>query len=155
MSAENVVVTFGEIMCRLAPHGNLRLRQARELEITYAGAEASVATSITLLGGATRYVTALPRTHMAEAVMDTIRAPGIDCRYVVRSDEGRLGLYFLETGANQRPSQVLHVLHVLVLMLLMLMLMLVAGDLRSRWRHHLAAGQRRLRLGRHLQRGGT
>ena len=102
------VVTFGEIMCRLATPGNLRLRQTRDLEVTYAGAEASVAASICNFGGASRYVTALPQHALAEATIDTLRAVGIDTRYILRPDEGRLGLYFLETGANQRPSNVIY-----------------------------------------------
>jgi len=104
----SIVVTFGEIMCRLAAPANLRLRQAHELEVTYAGAEASVAASICNFGGSARYVTALPKHALAEATMDTIRAVGIDTRYILRTDEGRLGLYFLETGANQRPSNVIY-----------------------------------------------
>jgi len=104
----NVVVTFGEIMARLAAPGNLRLRQTHELEVTYAGAEASVAASICNFGGAARYVTALPKHALAEATMDSLRAVGIDTRYVRRTDVGRLGIYFLETGANQRPSHVIY-----------------------------------------------
>ncbi len=102
------VVTFGEIMCRLASPAHLRLRQSRELEVTYAGAEASVAASICNFGGAARYVTALPTHALAEATMDTLRAVGIDTQYILRTDNGRLGLYFLETGANQRPSNVIY-----------------------------------------------
>ncbi len=95
-------------MCRLASPANLRLRQTRELEVTYAGAEASVAASICNFGGAARYVTALPKHALAEATMDSVRAVGIDTRFILRTDEGRLGLYFLETGANQRPSNVIY-----------------------------------------------
>lgn len=102
------VVTFGEIMGRMASPANLRLRQTREFEVTYAGAEASVAASICNFGGAARYVTALPKHALAEATMDAIRAVGIDTQYVLRTDNGRLGLYFLETGANQRPSNVIY-----------------------------------------------
>ena len=102
------VVTFGEIMCRLAAPQNLRLRQTRELEVTYAGAEASVAASICNFGGTARYVTALPQHALAEATMDTLRAVGIDTTYVQRTKTGRLGVYFLETGANQRPSNVIY-----------------------------------------------
>lgn len=102
------VVTFGEIMGRLAAPQNLRLRQTRDLEVTYAGAEASVAASICNFGGKARYVTALPNHALAEATMDSVRAVGIDTQYVLRTDEGRLGLYFLETGANQRPSNVIY-----------------------------------------------
>ena len=95
-------------MGRLAAPGNLRLRQSRELEVTYAGAEASVAASICNFGGTARYVTALPTHTLAEATMDSLRAVGIDTSFVLRTDEGRLGLYFLETGANQRPSNVIY-----------------------------------------------
>ncbi len=102
------VVTFGEIMGRLAAPQHLRLRQTRELEVSYAGAEASVAASICNFGGTARYVTALPKHDLAEATMDSIRAIGVDTRYIVRTDVGRLGLYFLETGANQRPSKVIY-----------------------------------------------
>lgn len=103
-----MIVTFGEIMCRLASPDFLRLRQARELEVTYAGAEASVAASVCNFGGSARYVTALPKHALAEATVDTLRAVGIDTRFILRTDDGRLGLYFLETGANQRPSNVLY-----------------------------------------------
>ncbi|MGZ0709298.1 sugar kinase [Coraliomargarita sp. W4R53] len=102
------IVTFGEIMGRLAAPQNLRLRQARELEVTYAGAEASVAASICNFGGKASYVTALPKHALAEATMDSVRAVGIDTKYVLRTDVGRLGMYFLETGANQRPSNVIY-----------------------------------------------
>lgn len=102
------VVTFGEIMGRLASPANLRLRQTRNLEVTYAGAEASVAASICNFGGRARYVTALPKHLLAEATMDSVRSVGIDTQYVLRTDQGRLGLYFLETGANQRPSNVIY-----------------------------------------------
>lgn len=103
-----VVVTFGEIMGRLATQGNIRLRQSRQLNMTYAGAEANVAASICNFGGRARFVTALPKHALADATLDAIRAVGIETEFVVRTDEGRLGLYFLETGANQRPSNVIY-----------------------------------------------
>jgi len=102
------IVTFGEIMGRLASPANLRLRQTRDIEVTYAGAEASVAASICNYGGKARYVTALPKHALAEAALDAVRSVGIDTQYVLRTDSGRLGLYFLETGANQRPSNVVY-----------------------------------------------
>lgn len=102
------VVTFGEIMGRMAAPDNLRLRQTRNIEVTYAGAEASVAASICNFGGKARYVTALPKHALADATMDSVRAVGVDTSQVLRTDTGRLGLYFLETGANQRPSNVIY-----------------------------------------------
>ncbi|WP_405293595.1 sugar kinase [Algibacter sp. Ld11] len=104
----NIVVTFGEIMARIAAPDNLRLRQTRQFDVTYAGAEGSVAASICNFGGKARYVTALPKHSLAEATMDAVRAVGVDTQYVLRTNEGRLGLYFLETGANQRPSNVIY-----------------------------------------------
>ncbi len=71
-------------------------------------AEASVAASVCNFGGTARYVTALPKHALAEATMDSLRAVGIDTSQVLRTDTGRLGLYFLETGANQRPSNVIY-----------------------------------------------
>jgi len=102
------VVTFGEIMGRMAAPANLRLRQTRNIEVTYAGAEASVAASICNFGGKARYVTALPKHALADATMDSVRSLGVDTDFILRTDEGRLGLYFLETGANQRPSNVIY-----------------------------------------------
>ncbi|MFZ5828711.1 MAG: PfkB family carbohydrate kinase [Planctomycetota bacterium] len=102
------VVTFGEIMGRLAPPGTLRFRQALpgSLDVTFAGAEANVAASLAMLGIDAAFVTALPKNVIAEACIDRLRGLGVDTRQIVRTDSGRLGLYFLETGANQRPSQV-------------------------------------------------
>ena len=104
--AQDVVVTFGEIMGRLTPPGFLRLRQTRDFEVTYAGAEASVASSVQYFGGNARFVTALPKNVLGDATVDSVRALGVDCDYMMRTDDGRLGLYFLESGANQRGSTV-------------------------------------------------
>ena len=102
------LVTFGEIMGRMAAPGHLRLRQAMpgQLEVTFAGAEASVAAGFVQLGGTASFITALPKNPIADACIDTLRALGVDTSRVLRTEAGRVGLYFLETGANQRPSQV-------------------------------------------------
>jgi 2-dehydro-3-deoxygluconokinase len=104
------IVTFGEVMARLAPAGQLLLRQALPgaLEVTFAGAEANVAASLATLGAEARFVTALPRSPIADACVGTLRGMGIDCAHIVRSEQGRLGLYFVEHGANQRPSRVIY-----------------------------------------------
>ena len=104
------VVTFGEIMGRLAPPGLLRFQQALpgRLDVTFAGAEANVAASVVMLGGRASFVTALPKNPIADACVASLRAVGIDTSHIVRTDQGRLGLYFLEIGANQRPSQVVY-----------------------------------------------
>jgi 2-dehydro-3-deoxygluconokinase len=104
------VVTFGEIMGRLTPGGFLRFRQTLPgtLQFTFGGAEATVAASIAALGGEAAFVTALPCHAIADACVAQLKALGLDTRYIVRANQGRLGLYFLETGANQRPSNVIY-----------------------------------------------
>lgn len=102
------VITFGEIMGRLAPEGFLRFRQCLPgtLQVTFAGAEANVAVSVAHLGGEAAFVTALPRHPIADACVANLRALGVDTRNILRTEIGRLGLYFLETGASQRAGNV-------------------------------------------------
>ncbi len=104
------IVTFGEIMARMAAPGFLRFGQTMpgRMDVTFAGAEANVAASVVLLGGEAAFVTALPANPLADACLASLRAVGVDVSHVLRRDEGRLGLYFLETGANQRPSRVVY-----------------------------------------------
>lgn len=104
------IVTFGEIMARLAPPGFLRLRQALPgaLDVTFAGAEANVAASLAMFGAEAAFVTALPDNPLAEACLATLKGIGIDTRHILQTNSGRLGLYFLETGANQRASRVIY-----------------------------------------------
>jgi len=106
----NRVITFGEIMGRLMPEGFLRFRQCLpgSLQVSFAGAEANVAVSIAYLGGEAAFVTALPKHAIADACVANLRALGVDTRYILRTESGRLGLYFLETGANQRSGNVIY-----------------------------------------------
>jgi 2-dehydro-3-deoxygluconokinase len=103
------VVTFGEIMGRLAPEGFLRFTQALPgaMQFTFGGGEANVAVSVSLLGGDAAFVTALPKNPIADACVNTLRGLGVDTRGIVRG-AGRLGLYYLEAGANQRASNVVY-----------------------------------------------
>lgn len=104
------IVTFGEVMGRLTPDGFLRLSQALpgRVDVTFAGAEANVAASLATLGAEASFVSAVPDNVLGEACLASLRARGIGVDSVLRTDQGRLGLYFLETGANQRPSQVVY-----------------------------------------------
>lgn len=104
------IVTFGEIMGRMSTLGFRRFSQSMpgSLEIMFAGAEANVAMSVCQLGGAARFVSALPKHTLADSCLKSLQAFGIDTRQVVRSDRGRLGLYFIEGGANQRPSNIVY-----------------------------------------------
>jgi 2-dehydro-3-deoxygluconokinase len=105
----NSVVTFGEIMGRLTPPGFMRLRQCLPgtLHVTFAGAEANVAASLAFLGAEAKFVTALPDNDLADACIAALQSTGI-ASHIVRAGYGRLGLYFVEAGANQRPSRVLY-----------------------------------------------
>jgi 2-dehydro-3-deoxygluconokinase len=104
------IVALGEIMARFSSPGYRRLAQCMpgSLNVIFAGAEASVAMSIAHLGGQAAFVTALPQHEIADACLATLRGIGVDIRHVVRTSEGRLGLYFLEAGINQRPSRVIY-----------------------------------------------
>lgn len=105
------VVTFGEIMGRLAPPSLLRFTQALPgtLEFTFGGGEANVAASLAQFGMGAAFVTALPAANaVADACVQLLRGLGVDCAGIVRTPRGRLGLYYLETGANQRGSNVIY-----------------------------------------------
>lgn len=101
------VVTFGEIMMRLATPGRLRFSQAKELELTYGGGEANVAVSLSNFGLDARFVTRLPENPFGDGAVSSLRAHGVDTSFVARGGE-RIGVYFLETGASQRPSVVVY-----------------------------------------------
>ena len=101
------VVTFGEIMLRLNPPGFRRFSQANGFEISYGGAEASVAISLANYGISSAFVTCLPSNEIGSAAIDYVRRFGVDTSHIVRKGE-RIGIYFLEIGANQRPSKVIY-----------------------------------------------
>ena len=106
----NTIVTFGEIMGRLCPAGFNRFRQSLpgDLNLTFAGAEANVAASIAMLGGSARFVTAIPDNDITQACLSNLRGLKVETSDIVLTDQGRLGLYFVEAGANQRPSRVIY-----------------------------------------------
>jgi 2-dehydro-3-deoxygluconokinase len=99
------VVTFGEVMLRLKSPGFDRLFQSPVLEATFGGAEANVAVSLCNYGLEARFATAIPANNIGDACLRELRGWGVDTSAVKRQGE-RLGIYFLETGANQRPSKV-------------------------------------------------
>jgi 2-dehydro-3-deoxygluconokinase len=101
------VVTFGEIMMRLCPPGNQRLIQARCFDISYAGGEANVAVSLAQYGLSVDFVTSLPNNELGDACLNSLREFGVDTSNIVRGAD-RLGLYFLEIGADQRGSKVVY-----------------------------------------------
>ena len=105
-----VIVTFGEIMTRLSAPGNNRLRQSLpgSLDAAFAGAESNIAAAIALLGGRSRFVTALPRNVLGDACTGFLAGFGVDTSAILRTDTGRMPQYFIETGVAQRGGTVLY-----------------------------------------------
>lgn len=103
-----MLLGFGEVMLRLGTPGRMRFRQSLPgpLEASFGGGEANVCASLALWGQPARYLTALPKHDIAETLLSYLRGLGIDVSHVLRRDAGRLGIYFLEGGANQLPSAV-------------------------------------------------
>ena len=101
------VVTLGELMLRLAPQGYLRFVQADTFEATYGGGEANVAVSLANFGIEASFVTKLPAHEMGQAALNSLRRFGVDTSFIVRGGE-RVGLYYIEKGASQRPSKVIY-----------------------------------------------
>ena len=97
------VVSFGEIMLRLAPNGYYRFFQDDQLQATFGGAEANVAVGLANFGLDSAYVTKLPSHAIGQAAVDCLRAFGVDTSSIVRGGE-RVGIYFLEKGVAQRAS---------------------------------------------------
>ena len=101
------VATFGEVMLRLKSPGNLRLFQTPELEATFGGGECNVAVSLANFGMQSRFITVLPDNQIADACLGELCRYGVDTSRIMRG-KGRMGVYYLETGANQRPSNVVY-----------------------------------------------
>ena len=101
------VVTFGEIMLRLAPEGYLRFIQVSSYGATYGGGEANVAVSLANFGMDAAFVTRLPNHEIGQAAVNSLRSYGVDTSKIVRGGD-RVGIYFLEKGASQRPSKVIY-----------------------------------------------
>ena len=101
------VVCFGEIMLRLSPPGFERLLQSPVLQATFGGGEANVAVSLAHFGLDSHYVTRLPENALGEAALRALRSEGVHVDHVQRGGS-RLGIYFAETGASQRPSTVIY-----------------------------------------------
>lgn len=101
------IVTFGEIMLRLAPQGYERFVQAEIFGATYGGGEANVSVSLANFGFDSVYVTKLPEHEIGQAAVNSLRRFGVDTSEIVRGGE-RVGIYYLEKGASQRPSKVIY-----------------------------------------------
>ena len=107
MGKRKKIVTFGEVMLRLATPGYLRFSQANELTATFGGGEANVAVSLANYGMNAEFVTRLPQNDIAMACLQDLRGRGVSTEHVLFGGE-RMGIYFLETGAVARASKVIY-----------------------------------------------
>ena len=98
------VVTFGEVMLRLAPEGYYRFLQADTFGATFGGGEANVAVSLANFGLDAAFVTKLPSHEIGQMAVNSLRKYGVDTSKIARGGD-RVGIYYLEKGASQRPSQ--------------------------------------------------
>lgn len=101
------VVTFGELMLRLAPENYLRFVQSERYQATFGGAEANVAVSLANYGVDATFVTKLPLHEIGQAAVNSLRKFGVETGKIVRGGE-RVGIYYCEKGASQRPSKVIY-----------------------------------------------
>jgi len=101
------VVTFGEIMLRLAPPPFYRFEQTHSFDATFGGGESNVAAGLSRLGIPTEYVTRLPKNEIADLCVATLRSLGVGTKHIIRGGE-RMGVYFVEFGAVQRGSKVIY-----------------------------------------------
>lgn len=101
------VVCFGEIMGRLNPEGYLRIGQAKKFELSFAGGEANVAVSLLNYGINAAFVTKLPKNELSKSVTKDLKGYGVDVSKIAYGGE-RLGMYYVEKGASQRPTKVIY-----------------------------------------------
>ena len=101
------VLTMGEIMLRLKTRGNERFFQSPEFEATFGGGEANVAVSLSNFNMPSEFLSVLPDNPIGDACIAELRSFGVSTDKILRAP-GRMGIYYLETGANQRPSKVVY-----------------------------------------------
>ena len=101
------IVCFGELMLRLNPEGYLRFEQAKSFEASFGGGEANVAVSLAHFGMDASFVSKFPAHSIGDMAVRSLRAEGVDVSDIVRGGE-RMGIYYLEKGASQRPSKVIY-----------------------------------------------
>lgn len=103
----NRVVTFGELMMKLSPIGYARFVQSHQFNVEYSGAEANVAVALSNFGVPTSFLSALPDNEIGDSALNALRQFGVDTSGVIRKED-RMGIYFAEKGASQRPSKVIY-----------------------------------------------
>ena len=101
----NDVVTFGETMIRLSPPDHLRLEQTASLNLSAGGAELNVAAGLARLGLKSAYISRLPTNPLGRLIANKGRELGVDVSHILWADDERVGLYFVEYGAQPRPTR--------------------------------------------------
>jgi len=101
------IITIGEIMLRLSTPGYGRFVQSQHFDVNFGGGEANVAVSLVNYGFDSFFITKLPKHEIGQSAVNHLRKYGVNTKYVIRGGD-RIGIYFLETGASQRPSKVIY-----------------------------------------------
>lgn len=101
------IVTFGEIMLRLSPYGHYRIQQATTMDATFAGSEANVAVCLANLEMDSAFISKVPNNEIGKAAINSLRTFGVDVSKVLWGGK-RIGIFYLEKGASQRPSKVIY-----------------------------------------------
>jgi len=104
------ILTFGEIMMHIKPKANLLFSQSLPgtLHVGFGGAEANVAVSLSILENNAKFMTSLPKNKVVDSLLSTLKSTGVNTSCINFTKYGRLGIYFTEPGANQRPSEVVY-----------------------------------------------
>src|SRR5437660_1919140 len=108
MAQQHDVVTLGEAMLRLSPPNFRRLEQSTSLDVNIGGAELSVAVGVARLGLDSAWVTKLPKNPLGRLIVNKGRELGVDTSHVIWTDDGRVGIYYLEFGSAPRASNVVY-----------------------------------------------
>ena len=103
----NRIITLGEIMLRLSPPGYERILQTESFDVKFGGGEANVAVSLANYGESAAFISAVPDNLLGQAAINSLRRYGVDTSHILRTGK-RLGIYYLEKGASQRPSKVIY-----------------------------------------------
>ena len=99
-------ISMGELLLRLSPPNNEKIRMTNEFKVTYGGAEANIAVSLANLGVDSSYFTVVPDSSIGKAAIRYIRSNDVHCSPCIYVDKGRMGIYFLEEGFGVRASKV-------------------------------------------------
>jgi 2-dehydro-3-deoxygluconokinase len=105
---DRIYTALGEIMLRLSPPGYERLLQSPLFDATFGGGESNVLVSLSIQGMRTRFISALPDNDIGTAALRSIQGHGVDTSSVILKKGSRLGIYFMEKGADQRPAKVIY-----------------------------------------------